>query len=378
MTDEWNELAMQALIGSEESLRFEFKAGSLFEKQEEQLGYDLSKVVSAFANTEGGLLILGMAEGKSGKNRVAARLDGVSGADWSSHRLQQLLESNIHPPLTGIRVRRVPLSGFPDERVAFVVEVPQGRTAHQAKDFRYYGRSEFEAKPLRDFDIRLRMERGKLASAEVVSFIRLQRSAADILREQIDDYRKDLGEIGKAIKDTGIDPQSNAPEAEFFRKEGGRGLPLVDSKTLPPRYRYDEYEVTFELRNVGGRTIREFEVQIDVAATSGCGVASSSSVQPRGGFFGSDDIARYLQAHLRSTERDPPKSIQPRLLPGNAVAVGTVFVLVPEGAPHQGDVEARWTVFLDDVLPREGRQDLAVEILRHKLPASPPAEDVVV
>ena len=69
-------------------------------------------------------------------------------------------------------------------------DLPQlRRTAHQAKDFRYYGRSEFETKALRDFDIRLRMERGKMAFAEVVSFIRLQRSAADILCEQIDDHK---------------------------------------------------------------------------------------------------------------------------------------------------------------------------------------------
>lgn len=363
MAGEWNEQALRAYIGREESLRLEFKSGRLLEGKEEQVADDLSKVVSAFANTEGGLLILGMAEERRGKNRVANDLDGVPGADWSSHRIQQILESNIHPPLTSIRVFRVPL---PDQRVAFVVEVPQGRTAHQARDCRYYGRSEFETKALRDFDIRLRMERGRVASAEVASFVRLQRSATDILREQIDDHRKNLAEIKEKLESAGIDLRSEDAPAKAFRAMGGDKLPLIDPKSLTPRYRFSEYEVAFELRNVGERTIREFGVRIDVTSTAGYGVTSHGNAQPRGGFSSSDDVLRHQRADLRMTERDLPKQAQPRLLPGDAVPVGRVFVLVPESAPARpGDVVARWTVLLDDVLPKEGQQDLVAEILRH-------------
>lgn len=252
--------------------------------------------------------------------------------------------------MTGIRVFRIPLSGLADERVAFVVEVPQGRTAHQAKDCRYYGRSEFETKALRDFDIRLRMERGKVASAEVVLSVRLQRSAGDVLREQIDDYRKDLAKSGDA-------------PVKVFQAIGGNKLPLIDPQSLSPRYRFSEYEVAFELRNVGERTIREFEVRIDVTAVAGCGV-TKEKIQPSGGFYSRDEILKHLRADLRATERDLPKQGQPRLLPGDAVPVGRVVVLVPENASASpGDVVVRWTVFLDDVLPREGQRDLVAEIL---------------
>lgn len=380
MAGEWNEERLRAFIGGEESLRLEFKSGRLLErKNEQQVADDLSEVVSAFANTEGGLLILGMAEEKRGKNRVATDLDGVPGGDWPSHRIQQILESNVHPPLTGIRVFRVQLSGFSYERVAFVVEVPQGRTAHQAKDCRYYGRSEFETKALRDFDIRLRMERGKVAFAEIVSFVRFQRSAADILSEQIDDHRKNLVELKKSLESAGVDLKSHdAPEAGAFQAMGGNGPHLIDSKSLSARYRYSEYEVAFELRNAGERTIREFEVRIDITATAGCGVTSQANVQPRGGFYHSDDILRHLGAELRSTERDLPKDAQPRLLPGDAVSVGRVVVLVPEGADlRAGDVVARWIVFLDNVLPRAAQKDLAAEILRHDSDTPPPARGEV-
>lgn len=375
MVAEWNEQAVRAYIGREESLLLEFKSGRLLEGREEHFADDLSKVVSAFANTEGGILILGMAEEKRGKNRIATALDGVPGGDWSSHRIQQILASNIHPLLTGIRVFRVSLS---DERVAFVVEVPQGRTAHQAKDYRYYGRSEFETKPLRDFDIRLRMERGKVAFAEITSYISLQRSAADILREQIDDHRENLKELKETLESWGVDLRSNEAPAKAFQAMGGGRLPLIDPNSLSRRYRFSEYEIGFTLCNVGERTIREFGVTIDVTATGGCGVTSHASVQPRGGFYSGDDILKYQRADLRMTERNIPKQAQPRLLPGDTVPVGRVFVLVPEGGPARpGDVVARWTVLLDDVLPREGQQDLVAEILRHDSERLAPADGVV-
>ncbi len=49
----------------------------------------------------------------------------------------------------------------------FVVKIPQGSTAYQANDGRYYGRSEFEAKYLPDHEVRLRMSRGKVARGTV-------------------------------------------------------------------------------------------------------------------------------------------------------------------------------------------------------------------
>lgn len=103
--------------------------------------------LSAFANTEGGTVLIGVPEVRDGKRRVAGDADGVDDGRFSVDDLQRTIEGNLSPYLPGMRVYRVPLSSKPGRSVV-VVDVPQGATAYQAVDRMYYGRSEFEAKAL--------------------------------------------------------------------------------------------------------------------------------------------------------------------------------------------------------------------------------------
>src|SRR5205809_28873 len=107
----WTEAEIQQFRGQEESLRLEFKAGALFDKPESAWTADLSKEVSAFANTEGGLLVLGVREQKVGRIRVASEADGVP-ETITREQLQRKVEGNVFPYLSGIRVSRVPLSSL--------------------------------------------------------------------------------------------------------------------------------------------------------------------------------------------------------------------------------------------------------------------------
>src|SRR5688500_14888472 len=122
----WTLADVEQLKGQEESMRLEFKAGSLFEKPQSTWVADLSREVSAFANTEGGEIILGLTEEKRGKPRVAGDVDGVTGTLTREH-LQRLIEGNVYPYLSGLRVHRMPMPVEPD-RAVFVVVVPQGTT----------------------------------------------------------------------------------------------------------------------------------------------------------------------------------------------------------------------------------------------------------
>jgi hypothetical protein len=152
------------LKGQEETIRLEFKSGKLFDDGKD-IWSGISKEVSAFANTEGGVLVLGLPEEKIGKIKVAGDPDGVPNS-LTKDDLQRRIEDNLRPYLPGIHYYRVPIESLPD-RVVWVVEIPQGKTAYQASDCKYYGRSEVEAKPLRDDVIRLRMERGRVARARI-------------------------------------------------------------------------------------------------------------------------------------------------------------------------------------------------------------------
>ncbi len=190
---DWTETYLLSLIGQPESITLEFKSGKAFTKKEAKEKFiknQLTRAVSAFANSEGGILVIGMEEGpqpKNGEPRLAKQLDGVpigrGNAIESPEQLQQIVDSCISPFLPGLAIRRIRLSGGPPDLFVLVVNVPQGNTAYQAKDNLYYSRSEFENKSLPDHEIRLRMMRGRVAQA-LLEFRSIRYTSADQEFEQ--------------------------------------------------------------------------------------------------------------------------------------------------------------------------------------------------
>ena len=165
---DWTKDDLEQLVGQAESLRLEFKQSKLFESDPNKIIDNLTKEVSAFANTEGGTIVVGVVEEKRGRTRFATAIDeGLDVTKWSLESIQQMIEANVRPHLTGLRIRAIPLDAN-GSRCAVSIWVPQGTTAYQARDYLYYGRSEYESKPLPDHDIRLRMLRGKARQAAVV------------------------------------------------------------------------------------------------------------------------------------------------------------------------------------------------------------------
>ncbi|HEX9923067.1 MAG TPA: ATP-binding protein [Anaerolineae bacterium] len=163
----WTKEDLDKLIGQAESIRLEFKQSRLLEESRERIANNLTKEVSAFANTEGGTIVIGIRERREGRARIADSIDnGVDIQTWSPEQLQQLIESNVSPYLTGLRVRPIPLDET-KTNFAYAIYVPPGNTAYQASDYRYYGRSEYESKALPDHEIRLRMFRGKTPNTTV-------------------------------------------------------------------------------------------------------------------------------------------------------------------------------------------------------------------
>ncbi|MDB9528731.1 ATP-binding protein [Oscillatoria sp. CS-180] len=169
---QWDITDLDNLIGQPESLRLEFKDARLLDLNQKgnsinKVVTELSKEVSAFANTEGGTLIIGIEEDKDSKPRVALRISSVDISFWNPEKLQQIISSNISPPLPGIRVKLVYLD-VERSSCVYVIYIPTGTTAYQAKDHIYYGRSEYESKALPDHEIRMRMFRGKVPNATLI------------------------------------------------------------------------------------------------------------------------------------------------------------------------------------------------------------------
>jgi hypothetical protein len=165
MTDTWNKKTLEAYIanGHEETLTLEYKGAAALEKTDAKRT-EITKDVSAMANSAGGAIIYGIAEGRGDRRHLPDRLDPVCRQDFSREWLEQVINS-IRPRIEGLLIWAVELDSPSD--VAYVVEIPQGTTAHQATDYRYYRRYNFQSVPMYDHEIRDVMNRSKVPDLEV-------------------------------------------------------------------------------------------------------------------------------------------------------------------------------------------------------------------
>jgi len=154
----WREEDLQALIANkvEESTILDYKQREALLKTD--VKKDLSKDISAFANSAGGILVYGIIE----NHHVPIQIDdGLSPTETTKEWLEQVIQGNIRPRINGVHINPVRLDVIHPGKVAYVVTVPQGTTAHQASDLRYYKRFNFESVPMEDHEIRDVMNRLK-------------------------------------------------------------------------------------------------------------------------------------------------------------------------------------------------------------------------
>lgn len=151
---EWTEADLQALIDNQvqESLHLDYKQSRALAKSE-PCRTEISKDVAAFANSDGGRIIYGIAE----KNHYAEAIDeGVNAREFNREWLEQIISSNIQPRIDALRIYPISLQSRDADRVAYVVDIPQSRSRapHQSRDKRYYKRYEFQSVPMEDYEIR--------------------------------------------------------------------------------------------------------------------------------------------------------------------------------------------------------------------------------
>ena len=126
---DWSLEFLQNLIENQvqESIDLEYK-NSLALNKKDRCKDEISKDVSAFANSAGGVIIYGIEEQK----HVPVKIDdGVDPNEISKEWLEQVISSRIQRKIDNIRIHQIPIN---DSNVAYVVEIPQSsRAPHQAK-----------------------------------------------------------------------------------------------------------------------------------------------------------------------------------------------------------------------------------------------------
>lgn len=154
MPKHWTESRLQNYIASEieESLTLEYKAAEALDRVDAKKK-EITKDVSAMANSAGGILIYGIAESSEEKRRhLPEKITPIDRREFPREWVEQIVQA-IRPRIDGIVIHSVNLSSGEND-AAYIIEIPQSNTAHQASDHRYYKRFNFQAVPMEDYEIR--------------------------------------------------------------------------------------------------------------------------------------------------------------------------------------------------------------------------------
>lgn len=132
----------------EENVHLDYKsAGSL--AKEDKKRNEITKDVSAFANSDGGIIIYGIHE-EEHKPHSFSHIDGtVYTKEW----LENIINL-IQPRIENVKIFPIRRNGELHESV-YVVKIPRSIQApHMARDKRYYKRFNFVSEPMEDYEVK--------------------------------------------------------------------------------------------------------------------------------------------------------------------------------------------------------------------------------
>lgn len=171
MAKNWSENRVRNFIdsGIEESLTIEYKSAEALGASDYHKT-EITKDVSAMANSAGGTLVYGIREHSDPERRhLPEQITPVDRTMFPREWLEQVINS-IRPRIEGIVINSVQLESGEND-VVFVVEIPQSHTAHQANNHRYYKRFNFQSVPMEDYEVRDVMFREQMPDVGVRFFL---------------------------------------------------------------------------------------------------------------------------------------------------------------------------------------------------------------
>lgn len=130
----------------QESVHLDYKHSDALLKTGQK---EIPKDVSAFANSDGGMIIYGIEE----SGHLPMRIDGgVSNSAISREWIEQTILNNIAPRIDGIEIHQIPID---TNNSAYCIIIPKSdRAPHQDRtNKRYYKRFNFSSMPMEDFEI---------------------------------------------------------------------------------------------------------------------------------------------------------------------------------------------------------------------------------
>ena len=134
---------------AEESVHLDFKAaGSL--SRDDKKKVEIAKDVSAFANSDGGIIVYGIEE----RDHKAYALSYIDGNTYTKEWLEQVIQDNIQRRIEGLEIFPIRENGDITKSI-YIVKIPRSsNTPHMSADKCYYKRNNFRSVKMEEYEVR--------------------------------------------------------------------------------------------------------------------------------------------------------------------------------------------------------------------------------
>jgi len=189
---------IESLINNEieESINIDFKSAEALDKADKKKA-EISKDVSAFANSNGGIIIYGLSE----TNHKASSISYVDGNVFTKEWLEQIINSTVYRTIPGLKIFPIRKNGDINKTI-YVVQIPENLEAapHMAKDKRFYRRYNFESVFMEEYEVR-NMYFKKSNSSLIIDTVRISFNSEEELDISHFTMEVDINNIGSSHTD---------------------------------------------------------------------------------------------------------------------------------------------------------------------------------
>ena len=132
----------------EENIHLDYKASGALSKEDKKRS-EIIKDVSAFANSDGGVIIYGLTE----DNHKPKEIEFIDGDIFTKEWLENIINL-IQPRINSVRIIPIRENGDLKHSI-YIIKIPRSDSApHMARDNRYYKRFNFMSVPMEDYEVK--------------------------------------------------------------------------------------------------------------------------------------------------------------------------------------------------------------------------------
>jgi hypothetical protein len=142
---------LTALINNsaEESVHLDFKAAGSLSKDDKKKA-EIAKDVSAFANSDGGIIVYGIEE----QEHKAHALSYIDGNTYTKEWLEQVIQDKIQRRIERLEIFPIRDNGDIAKSI-YIVKIPRSsNTLHMSADKCYYKRNNFRSVKMEEYEVR--------------------------------------------------------------------------------------------------------------------------------------------------------------------------------------------------------------------------------